>query len=67
MAYQEERRDDEPFEKFLKRWKRGVKREGTLSELRNKEYYKKPTEVKKEKKKDAQNKTRMQQRADELT
>ena len=65
MAYQQ-RKDGESFEAMYKRFKRGVKREGTLQELRSREYHVKNSEEKKIKKKAAQRRTKIQQKADEL-
>ncbi len=65
MAFQE-RRDGENFESMMKKFKRKVKREGTLQEFRDREFYVKPTDERKKREKAAQRRTRMQQRADEL-
>jgi small subunit ribosomal protein S21 len=65
MTYQE-KKDGESFEQMYKRFKRGVKREGTLQELRQREFFVKNSEDKKVRKKAAERRTRIQQRADEL-
>ena len=66
MAYQE-RSGDETFDSMFKKFKRKVKREGTLQEFRSREYFEKPSEGKKRKKKEAAKRTRSEQRANELT
>ena len=43
----QEKKDGESFEQMYKRFKRGVKREGTLQELRQREYFVKNSEEKK--------------------
>ncbi len=42
-------RDNEPFEVALRRFKRTCEKAGILSEIRRREYYEKPTEVRKRK------------------
>ncbi|HEY4716957.1 MAG TPA: 30S ribosomal protein S21 [bacterium] len=42
-------KEDEPFENALRRFKKLVERAGILSELKRREYYEKPSEVKKRK------------------
>lgn len=42
-------KDDEPFEFALRKFKKLVERAGILSELRRREHYEKPSEVKKRK------------------
>ncbi len=42
-------KDDEPFESALKKFKKLVERAGILTELRRREHYEKPSEVKKRK------------------
>lgn len=41
--------EKEPFEKALRRFKKLCERDGILSELRNREFYEKPSIVKKKK------------------
>ena len=65
MAFQE-RREGESFDSMFKKFKRNVKREGTLQDLRNREYFQKPSDEKKLKKKAAERRTRIEQQADEL-
>jgi small subunit ribosomal protein S21 len=43
-------RDSEHFEAALRRFKRSVLRAGTMNELRLREFYEKPTQVRKRKK-----------------
>ena len=42
-------RDNEPFEVALRRFKRLCEKTGVLSEIRRREYYEKPTSVRKRK------------------
>ncbi len=42
-------KEDEPFEFALKKFKKLVERAGILTELRRREHYEKPSEVKKRK------------------
>ncbi len=42
-------RDNEPFEVALRRFKRTCEKAGVLTEIRRREYYEKPTEVRKRK------------------
>lgn len=42
-------KDDEPFESALRKFKKLVERAGILTELRRREHYEKPSEVKKRK------------------
>lgn len=62
----QEKREGESFEAFLKKFKRGVKREGILPKYKEKEFYEKPSDRKKKDKKEAKRRTKVQQRADEL-
>ena len=45
------RRENEPIERMLKRFMKKVKKEGIMEELRERSYYKKPSETKRHKKK----------------
>ena len=63
----QKRREGESFDSMFKRFKRDVKRNGVLLELKEKKYYEKPSERKKKDKKAAQQRTRIQQKADELS
>ena len=42
-------RDNEPFDVALRRFKRSCEKAGILSEVRRREFYEKPTEVRKRK------------------
>ena len=42
-------KEDEPFEVALRRFKRACEKAGILTELRRREYYEKPTQVRKRK------------------
>ena len=65
MAKQE-KRPGESIDSVLRKFKRKLKNEGTLQELRNREYFEKPSEKKKRQVKAAVRRTRSQQRKDEL-
>ena len=62
----QERKDGETIESLLRKFKRGVKREGIIPRVREKEFFEKPSERKKKDKKAAQRRTKSQQKADEL-
>ena len=42
-------KEDEPFDVAIRRFRRACERSGVLSEARRREYYEKPTEVRKRK------------------
>lgn len=63
---QQEKRPGESIDSLLRKFKRQVKNEGTLQELRAREYYEKPSIERVRKEKAAQQRTRLQQKADEL-
>ena len=65
MAKQE-KKPGESIDSVLRKFKRKLKNEGTLQELRSREYFEKPSDEKKRKAKAAKQRTRQQQRADEL-
>jgi small subunit ribosomal protein S21 len=65
MAKQE-RRSGESIDSMLRRFKKDIKREGTLIEYKKREFFEKPSEVKKRKLKAAQKRSRQQQKANEL-
>ena len=65
MTFQE-RRQGESLESMLRKFKRKIKNEGTLRELKSREYFEKPSETKKKKLKAAQKRTAEQQREQEL-
>jgi len=48
-------KDNEPFEKLMRRFKKKVQDSGLLQDLTKKEFYEKPTSVKKRKKSAAKN------------
>ena len=62
---QQERRKGESIDSVLRKFKRKVKSEGILQDVRNKEYYEKPSDAKKVKKKAAVRKTRLQQQSED--
>ena len=66
MAKQE-KRPGESIESVLRKFKKKVKIEGTLQDLRSREFFEKPSDVKKRRRKAAARRTRMQQQADELS
>lgn len=65
MAKQEKKPGD-TIESILRRFKRQVKNEGIVQELRKREYYEKPSEARKRRAKAAVRRTRQQQRQDDL-
>lgn len=65
MAKQE-KRQGESIDSMLRKFKRKVKSEGVLQELRSREHFEKPSSVKKRKFKAAVRRNRQQQRSDEL-
>jgi len=65
MARQE-KKPGESIDSVLRKFKRKVKNEGVLQELRKREFFEKPSEVKKRKAKAAKRRTILQQRADDL-
>jgi small subunit ribosomal protein S21 len=56
----------EPVDRALRRLKKKVDREGTLFLVRNKRHYKKPSEVKRQKKKEAKFKQYLKAKEDKL-
>ena len=65
MAKQE-RRPGESIDSMLRKFKRKQKNEGTIQELKSREFFEKPSEAKKRRKKAAEKRTRNQQEADKL-
>lgn len=59
-------KDNEPFERLLRRFKRGVEASGVLKELREKEFYTKPTTERKMKKNAAVRRHRKTVRSQQL-
>jgi small subunit ribosomal protein S21 len=51
-------RDDEPFEKAMRRFTKTCEKSGVLSEVKNLRHYEKPSEERKRKKNTAQQKAR---------
>lgn len=62
----QEKRPGESIDSVLRKFKRKMKTEGILQELKKREYYEKPSETKKRRQKAAVRRTAQQQRADEL-
>ncbi len=65
MAKQE-KKPGESIDSVLRKFKRKIKNEGVLQELRKREFFEKPSEIKKRKAKAAKRRTILQQRAEEL-
>lgn len=65
MAKQE-KRPGESIDSVLRKFKRKIKSEGILQELRKREYYEKPSDQKKRQMKAAKRRNRMQQRSDDM-
>ena len=63
----QEKRKGESVDSLLRKFKRKIKNEGTLKELREREYFEKPSESRKKQLKAAINRTRTEQRENELT
>jgi len=61
-----EKKPGEPIDAALRRFKRKVKDENIIQELRKREHYEKPSERKQRKRKAAKKRTRQQQRANDL-
>ena len=65
MAKQE-KRPGESIDSVLRKFKRKLKNEGTIQELRKREFFEKPSDSKKRKIKAAVRRTRQQQQADKI-
>jgi small subunit ribosomal protein S21 len=65
MAKQE-KREGESFESMMRKFKRKVRNEGTLRDLRDREFFEKPSEVRKKTMKAAQRRTHLEQEEDKL-
>ncbi|MEK7299325.1 MAG: 30S ribosomal protein S21 [Candidatus Margulisiibacteriota bacterium] len=63
---EQQRQPGESIDSLLRKFKRKVKNEGTLQELRRREYFEKPSDEKKRQAKAAKRRTHIQQRANEL-
>ena len=62
----QEKRPGESIDSLLRKFKRKVKNSGILQELRQREYYEKPSEKRKKVRKAAQRRTFLQQQEDQL-
>lgn len=62
----QEKRPGESIDSLLRKFKRKVKNSGILQELRQREYYEKPSEKRKKVRKAAQRRTYLQQQEDQL-
>ena len=56
-----------PFDVLLRKFKKKVERAGTLQEVRKREYFEKPAQVKQRKKKEAIRKEEIRWQSDQLT
>ena len=65
MARQDKRKG-ESIDSLLRKFKRKIKNEGTLKELRDREFFEKPSESKKKRLKAAVKRTRTEQKQNEL-
>jgi small subunit ribosomal protein S21 len=63
----QKKRKGESIDSLLRKFKRKIKNEGTLTELREREYFEKPSETKKKRLKAAVSRTRTEQKQNELT
>jgi len=61
------KRKGESIDSLLRKFKRKIKNEGTLQELRDREYFEKPSESRKKEEKAAANRTKTEQKQNELT
>ncbi len=62
----QEKKPGESIDSVLRKFKRKMKTEGILQELKKREYYEKPSEAKKRLQKAAKRRTVQQQRAEDL-
>lgn len=60
-----EKRPGESIDKVLRRFKRKLKDEGVIDEIKKREYYEKPSELRKKRENAAKRRTRRQQRMDQ--
>jgi len=58
-------RENEPLERMIRRFKKKVDDEGIIKEFRDRQYFKKPSTIKREKKKDAIRKAFVKMKQDE--
>ena len=61
-----EKKPGESFDSLMRRFKRKVKSDGTLKELRDRERFEKPSEKKKKTMRAAQRRTYLQQKQDDF-
>ena len=61
------KRKGESIDSLLRKFKRKIKNEGTLQELRDREHFEKPSETRKKQQKAAANRTKTEQKQNELT
>ncbi len=66
LMAKQEKRPGESIDSMLRKFKKKVKFEGTLQSLKDREYFEKPSDVKKKRHKAAVRRTRIQQQADQL-
>jgi small subunit ribosomal protein S21 len=59
------RKPNEPLEKILRRFKRKVKEEGILLEVKKREFYEKPSEIKKRQTRSAARRSKAKQASEE--
>ncbi|MDD5456917.1 MAG: 30S ribosomal protein S21 [Candidatus Margulisbacteria bacterium] len=59
------KKPNESFDKVLRRFKKKVKEEGILQEVKKREFYEKPSEIKKRRDRAAARRIRAKQMADE--
>lgn len=59
-------KEKEPFEVAMRRFKRTIEKSGLLNELREREFYEKPTTERKRKKEAAVKRTKRQKRSEQL-
>lgn len=60
-----EKRPGESIDKVLRRFKRKLKDEGVIDEIKKREFYEKPSETRKKRENAAKRKTRRQQKLDQ--
>jgi len=60
------KREGESIDSLLRKFKKQVKNEGTLSEFRSREFHEKPSEKKKRERRAAEQRTQREQKLNEL-
>ncbi len=63
----QEKRKGESVDSLLRKFKRKIKNEGTLKEFREREFFEKPSDVRKKRLKAAVKRTQTEQKLNELT